>query len=253
MFPILLSLGPIKIYAFGLFLAMAFVAAAFLIWREARRRGMPEEKVLDVLLLTAFAGIVVGRLAYAFTNLPVFSADPSRLFFFLKYPGLSFQGAIIGGGVAALTSSLILGLDFMLILDMMAYGATFASVLGYFGCLLDRCVAAPDRGLLGVALLFVVFSVLIMTISQALRSSAELAGLSKSHGVFFLCYLIFQLFSFLILEVVIGGTGWYYYSAGLLLTLAIFVYRYWGLVKYGVNAISKKRPFPNFRLFRGKI
>lgn len=45
MYPILLRLGPVTIYTYGFFLALAFLTAIFLSCREARRVGLPVETI----------------------------------------------------------------------------------------------------------------------------------------------------------------------------------------------------------------
>ena len=50
MYPILFSLGPVHIYSFGVFLALAFVAGSFYIWRESRNE-FREEVILDALVV----------------------------------------------------------------------------------------------------------------------------------------------------------------------------------------------------------
>lgn len=252
MLPILLSIGPVTIYSLGFFLFVGFVLAAFLIWREARSRGLPEEKVLDTLLLGTFFGIIGGRLVYVYTNWHIFAVDFSRIFFVAKYPGLSFQGALLVGGLLALFASAALGLDALLMVDLLAFGLIFASIFGYVGCFLDRCVVvSPGQILLGAGL-FVICALLVVYLANKFKATAQLSSLARRYGIFLLCYLIFESISSLILEVTgrNRGTGWYFYLAGLLVVIGIFVVRYRELFSYFGHEISQGRFIANFRLPR---
>jgi len=216
------------IYAFGICLFLGLFVAAFLVWREARQRGMAEEKVFDVFLLSIFLGIIVGRIGYI-------GADLTRILFIFKYPGISFNAALIGAGVTAALSSWSLGLPWLLMLDLLAYGLIFASIFGYLGLL-----NLPLAGL------FVAAGVLAAIISKKLRSEVALADLARRHGIFLICYLLFQSLSLLILEASLSRV---YYLAGILALVAVFFVRYRELISYFGHAISQKRPFANFRLF----
>ena len=82
-------------------LAISILLAAFLTWKQARTRGLSEEKIFDLFLLTLFFGLIGARIGYVFLNWPVFSQDYSRIFLLLRYPGLSFPAAFLTGMAVA--------------------------------------------------------------------------------------------------------------------------------------------------------
>lgn len=98
MFPILLSFGPIKIYSFGIFLALAAIVGAFIIWREGCRSKFDEEKLVDLILYVAIFGLIGARIYYVVFHFGDFSTlSPFYWLLIFHFPGLSFLGAILGG------------------------------------------------------------------------------------------------------------------------------------------------------------
>jgi DnaK suppressor protein len=82
---------------YGLVLGLGFLVAAFILWRQARREALNEERVIDTMLLTVFWGAAAGRLGFCLLNQEMFR-DLGRIVLFVKYPGFSYLGAVIGAG-----------------------------------------------------------------------------------------------------------------------------------------------------------
>lgn len=96
MLPVLVSLGPIQIRSYGVFLVLAFLVGTFIIWREGQKQGYNEEKLLDLSVTVILSGLLGSRLYYVTTN---FGYYKDRFGAVLKIweGGLSFHGALIGG------------------------------------------------------------------------------------------------------------------------------------------------------------
>jgi len=97
MFPILFSFGPIKIYSFGVFVLLAVIVGAFIVWREGRNLKFDEEKLLDLILVLAISGLVGARIHYVIFHLAAFGQNAFAWLLIFHFPGLSFRGAILGG------------------------------------------------------------------------------------------------------------------------------------------------------------
>lgn len=247
MHPILLRLGPVTIYSFGVAMAIAVLAGSFLVWRQSRKRGLSEEKVLDILFLTIILSLIFGRAGFVYAHWSVFSLDWSRILLVGKYPGLSFLTSLISGvaisGLLAKNSAM----PATLIWDVFFLAMTFALIPGLFGCFLDGCVAdTPTYLILVLAVAAAAWWLGMMGLSKLLSSRAELSEMSKQHGLFFLGYLIFQTVSLLMLTSAISNQSqvWAYWSI-LILALLVFVGRYWKLFSYVYDSISKKRSVPD--------
>lgn len=99
---------------------------------------MPEEKILDVSLLTFFGGLIGSRIFYVAANLGSFDSL-LKIFLVNKYPGLDFWGGVVGGLLALAFFSGRFKLSFWALADFIAAGIFAGLVLGSFGCLLGSC------------------------------------------------------------------------------------------------------------------
>ncbi len=139
MFPILLSIGKISIFSFGIFLSLSFLLGIFLVWRLSRAWELDEEKVLDLTLLSLLGGLVVSRIYFAVEHLQFFLEHHLAILAINKYPGFSFWGGVFGG---ILTLFLLVGRkkdNFLQALDIASVGVTGGLILANFGCFLGGC------------------------------------------------------------------------------------------------------------------
>ncbi len=97
MLPILLQIGSIKIYTFGIFLVLAFFWGSFLLWKVIRLTAFKEEDIFDGLFITLFGALIIGRFIYVVFNFSNFGFDLFKFILITGYPGLSLYGALLGG------------------------------------------------------------------------------------------------------------------------------------------------------------
>ena len=97
MLPVLLNLGFLKIYTFGVFLVLGFFWAIFLLWKNIRLTSFKEEDVFDGLFLSMFGALFFGRLIFVFLNFKDFGFNLLKFVLINGYPGISFYGSIFGG------------------------------------------------------------------------------------------------------------------------------------------------------------
>lgn len=95
MYPILFHLGPITVYSFGLFLIIAYLLATFIFWKEGKRQGYNEEKLLDLSLIALIAAFIGGRAFFVFTNYKSFHGNWQSVLTFWE-GGSTFYGVVIG-------------------------------------------------------------------------------------------------------------------------------------------------------------
>lgn len=62
MFPILLTVGPVTIYTYTLFLLLAILSSAFWFWKEGRNQGFIEERLLDFVLVSLVSAFIGAKL-----------------------------------------------------------------------------------------------------------------------------------------------------------------------------------------------
>ncbi len=245
MLPILFKLGPITIYSFGVFLFLMVLLMSFFIWREARRKGLSEEKILDVLALSIIVAIITGRLSFVYFNWSIFGVDLSRIILVTKYPGFFYQGGTLAAFLTVAISSFSFGLDWLLVADVFSLTTLGVMSLGYFGCYLDGCY--PNSGvILGLVGGAVGLGLVLNLVAYRLTHSSALLEFSRRHGLFFLAHLIFILVSFLILAGQTFDRIWTVaYFISLSVVVVVFITRYFGLVRYFFvqiyGAVSAKR------------
>lgn len=139
MLPVLFSVGSISISSFGFFLSLAFLYGTFLIWRLARAWDLNEEKILDLILLTFFGGLLGSRIFFVILNFEFFASDFFRAILITKYPGLNFWGGLLGGWLTLHFFARRLKLDFWMVADLAAIGLLGGLIFGNIGCFLGGC------------------------------------------------------------------------------------------------------------------
>lgn len=100
MYPILLSIGPLNIYAYGFMLAVAFLSCGHLFRKELERTGRDPGLADSALMAAVIGGIVGARIWSVAEKWQEFLEDP--LGGLLSGSGLVFYGGAIGGALAVI-------------------------------------------------------------------------------------------------------------------------------------------------------
>ncbi len=93
MLPVIFHFAGVTIYSYGFFLTLAYLAGTFIFWREGKKRGFNEERLLDLSLLVLIASLLGGRLLYVLLNWSVFSLYLKEAFFIWE-GGFAYFGAL---------------------------------------------------------------------------------------------------------------------------------------------------------------
>lgn len=133
--PVLLEVGPFQIRYYGLFYALGFVIAYFLIYYLAKRKklNIMKDDLLDYLVY-AVVGVVLGsRLFYVtFYNLPFYLQNPFEIFA-IWHGGLSFHGGLLGAIVASYLFCRKKKIDFFELADIVVIPVALGLALGRLG------------------------------------------------------------------------------------------------------------------------
>lgn len=138
MMPVLFSCGLFSIYTYGFFAAAAFLAASFLITKEAARRGMNAESISAFTLYILISGIVSARLLYVVLNWSDFAAHPLEIIK-LNHGGLIWFGGFIGALVFGIFFLRSKQLPVLGVLDLCAPYVALAQAIGRIGCFFNGC------------------------------------------------------------------------------------------------------------------
>lgn len=142
--PIMLQLGPLAVRWYGFFIALGVLIGTWYAVKFARRRGLDEEKLLDMVVYLVIAGIVGARLVYVLTSPSAFfgpGGNPLSAFYVWQ-GGISFHGGVIGIVLAVWIYARIHGLNMWAYLDVM----TPAAALGIIGGRIGNFMNGTDTG-----------------------------------------------------------------------------------------------------------
>lgn len=138
MHPILINIGPVTIYSYGFFIALAFIVGLLWARHEARTRGLDPRLIADAGFYIILAAIVGSRLLYVLLNPSYFLSNPLEILFFWK-GGLVFLGGVILAAVTLLWFFYRQGLSIWPWLDCLAPGIALGQAIGRIGCFLAGC------------------------------------------------------------------------------------------------------------------
>jgi phosphatidylglycerol---prolipoprotein diacylglyceryl transferase len=132
MWPVILELGPIRLYSFGLMAALAFLAGSQLLRLELNRRGYPEGSWSNFAVGALLGGFVGARVNYLVTHLAEFRQNPIGSTF--SGSGLVWYGGLVGGILVAWFLNRRTKRTFLELSDAFAPALTVAYMLGRVGC-----------------------------------------------------------------------------------------------------------------------
>jgi len=143
MAPILLQLGPVTLYSYGVMMAVAFGASTWAAVSSARRlpagvRVLTPDMVVDGACAALFGGILGGRLFYVFLHLEEFRAEPLEAVA-IWHGGLVWYGGFLGGLAGGWFYARGKRLPFLRVLDQMCPSIALGHAFGRLGCFLNGC------------------------------------------------------------------------------------------------------------------
>jgi phosphatidylglycerol:prolipoprotein diacylglycerol transferase len=97
MYPILFQFGPITIYSFGAFMAVAALIAAWVVHAELKRRGYDRELASSFVFAAAIGGLLGARILFIIEDWSNFLAAPMNYIF--TGAGFTWYGGFIGGAL----------------------------------------------------------------------------------------------------------------------------------------------------------
>jgi len=138
MLPIICQIGPATIYSYGLMLAMAVIVCTFLLTKDAKREGIGQEFILDLVFWTILGGILGARIFFVILNLSFFLENPFQIFM-IQNGGLAFQGGLILGGIVGVGFVKKKKQSVTKLLDLSAPYLALGHGIGRIGCFLNGC------------------------------------------------------------------------------------------------------------------
>lgn len=127
-----LDLGPIQIYWYSIFIFIGMLVACFLIYKEAKKRGIDEDFLVNLTFNTIIIGIIGARLYYVLFNLSYYLDNPVEIFQIWN-GGLAIHGGIIAGLLFIIYYCKKHEVNLWKILDIIVVGLIIAQAIGRWG------------------------------------------------------------------------------------------------------------------------
>jgi phosphatidylglycerol:prolipoprotein diacylglycerol transferase len=139
MYPELFRIGSFPINTYGVFLALAFLAAIMVTVRLGASDGLPRERIYDLCLWMLLASLIGSKVLMLFTE-PEYRDHPAQLFSldFLRSGGV-FYGGLIGAVAVGYFLMRRYQLPWWKTADACAPGIALGNVLGRQGCFSAGC------------------------------------------------------------------------------------------------------------------
>lgn len=127
----------IKIYSYGLMIAVGILAAGLYFLKVAKKRGYDEDHLFNAIIISVISGVLGGKLLYIIVEIKTIIENPSILLDFGN--GFVIYGAIILGAVGLMLYCKKKRWNLLEIFDCAVPGVALAQGFGRIGCFLAGC------------------------------------------------------------------------------------------------------------------
>lgn len=136
--PVLFEIYGLKVYGYGLMIAIGIIAAIYIGERVSKKKDIKPDDVFTLSIYVIIGGILGGKLLYILVEIKQFINDPYE-FIHTMGSGFVIYGSIIGGVVAAYIFCRQKELKFLMVLDLLIPAVAIAQGFGRIGCFLAGC------------------------------------------------------------------------------------------------------------------
>lgn len=130
--PVAFTIFGHDIYWYGILISLSVVLAVIMVYREAKRKGLDADCMLDYALLTVPIAIVCARLYYVIFEWEQYADEPIRALYIWE-GGIAIYGAVLGGVLATLIFSKWKKISFWTLADLVAPGLVLGQAIGRWG------------------------------------------------------------------------------------------------------------------------
>lgn len=132
----LFSIGPITVHSYGVFTAIALLAALGLACFRARKRDLSGDICYGILFVGVIFGYFTSKLTFVIIEWDSFIKNPRM---FLSQSGFVVIGGLIGGVLSAWVYCKIKKVNFIDYFDLCAPSIAIAQGFGRIGCFMAGC------------------------------------------------------------------------------------------------------------------
>ena len=127
-----LDLGFIQIYWYSICMFIAMLAASFVIYREAKKRGIADDTIVNLTFNTVVFGIIGARLYYVIFNFPYYSKHPLEILEIWN-GGLAIHGGLLFGLISIIVYCKKNNINVLRMLDIIVVGLILGQAIGRWG------------------------------------------------------------------------------------------------------------------------
>lgn len=129
---VVLQFGPLAIRWYGLLIATAVLLGTTLAHREALRRGVDPDRLLNVIVAAVLTSLVGARLYYVLFNLAYYAAHPLKILAVWE-GGLAIHGGLLAGALATVVACRSAGLSLPVTTDIFVPSVALGQAIGRWG------------------------------------------------------------------------------------------------------------------------
>ena len=135
--PVALSFGGLEIRWYGVIIAAGILIAMTLATKEADKKGLDPDFIVDMMFWTIPIGIIGARIYYVLFELDYYLQNPGEIIQIWN-GGIAIYGALIAGILTIYWYTKRKGISFALILDILAPAVLIAQSIGRWGNFMNQ-------------------------------------------------------------------------------------------------------------------
>ena len=136
---VIVTLGPVTVYGYGLMIAIGVVAAFWVAMHREKKYKVGDDHVFYIGIWCLVMGWVCAKILFLLTELPDILADPSSFWTALSGNGFVVYGGLIGGILTGWVYCRVKKLPFLKYFDLVMPSIALAQAFGRLGCLMAGC------------------------------------------------------------------------------------------------------------------
>ena len=135
--PHAIEIGSFVIHWYGIIIAAAMFLAIHLSTREAKKKGLEEDTIIDMALWAIPIGFIGARFYYVLFELDYYLQNPGEILAIWN-GGIAIYGGLIAGGITLYWYTNKKGISLSLLLDILAPNVLLAQSIGRWGNFINQ-------------------------------------------------------------------------------------------------------------------
>ncbi len=135
---VFLELGPLTIYWYGVIIASGAFLGLYLAMKEAERRGLKSDLIMDLVVFAIPISIIFARIYYVIFEWERYAGGPLWKIFAIWEGGIAIHGALIGAVLTAVIYTRVKKVSFWMIADILAPSLILGQAIGRWGNFMNQ-------------------------------------------------------------------------------------------------------------------